>query len=242
MRTHPTAQSGFSLPEALVVVATVILIGATVVPYIARPRHHNGRIQCLGNLKQIGLAMRMWSNDHNERFPWHVPRYDPERCSDHDGAQKCGGSGDPLEAINDGNVTIFRAISNELNSPKVLVCSSDRQRQRAQSFSPTYTNYYHLVTQTSYLVGLMAAEAQPQAILIGDRNVTGGVFKENRRTWTATIQERIDADFDSQLHRRQGNVGMADGSATQVGPGQLKVLIATANEASRSPTVLQFPD
>ena len=52
------------------------------------------RIQCVNNLKQIGLAVRIWASDHNDEYS-----------------------------------TSLVAMSNELNTVKILICPSDRSRQ-----------------------------------------------------------------------------------------------------------------
>ena len=75
----------------------------------------SGRINCASNLKQIGLAFRIWSNDHAERFPWHVPARD-------------GGTKEfttlPYAAVH------FLVASNEFHSPKILTCPDDAKRSR----------------------------------------------------------------------------------------------------------------
>jgi len=233
---------GVTLVEVLVVLFVLGVVAGVLLPQCNQSRHQSRRIQCLGNLKQIGLAMRMWSNDHAEQFPWKVEKHELGGCDKRDGAGRCGGTGDPLEAINDGNLTVFRSLSNELNSPKVLVCSKDTSRSRAQTFDVSRPNAYIAVEQSSYFVGLFADETQPHTLLTGDRNVVGGQHENRRRTWSARHAKQVDASFDRGLHDRAGNVGLADGSASQVARGELGKLIAVANESSDTNTVLQFPE
>jgi hypothetical protein len=57
------------------------------------------RINCISNIKQIGLAARMWANDHQEIMP-----------------------------------TDFLTMSNELTSPKILTCTADTARNRANDW------------------------------------------------------------------------------------------------------------
>lgn len=52
------------------------------------------RIQCVNNLKQVGLAMRIWAGDNNDKYP-----------------------------------TSLVVMSNELSTPKILICPSDTARQ-----------------------------------------------------------------------------------------------------------------
>jgi prepilin-type processing-associated H-X9-DG protein len=152
------------------------------------------RINCVSNLKQIGLAFRMWSNDHGEKFPMQSSMF--------------GTNGGTMEFNLTGAVwRHFQMLSNELNTPKVLVCPDDKARSRITDW-PSLTNNSHL----SYFVGLDGDETRPQTILSGDRSLTGtikpikGVLlmsTNNRITWT------------SEIHKNAGNIALADGSAHQ---------------------------
>ena len=54
----------------LVMGLSVGAIGAgLLLPALAKAKDQAQRVQCVNNLKQIGLAARMWSEDHNNIFP-----------------------------------------------------------------------------------------------------------------------------------------------------------------------------
>jgi hypothetical protein len=76
------------------------IMAGMMLPALAKAKDKAQRINCVNNMKQIGLAARMWSNDHNGKFP-------PD----------------------------FSSISNELVTPKVLVCPGDRSKTRAMDWS-----------------------------------------------------------------------------------------------------------
>src|SRR5262249_20454593 len=137
---------GFTVWDLLIVVTTLLLFAAWLLVPMSRSQVRTKRINCVSNLKQIGLAFRMWSNDHAEQFPWMV--------STNEGGTR--------EFVDQGGVLFhFRAISNEVTTPKVLACVTDRSRTRATSFAPVpngpssvYLN--NATTQISYFVGLDA--------------------------------------------------------------------------------------
>src|SRR2546425_2096547 len=111
-----------TLVDVLIVIATAFLaVTFLLLPRGPTARTRATRINCVNNLKQVGLGFRLWSNEHSEQFPWNSP------------------------ATNGGTAQFartrevwrhFEIASNEMNSPRILSCPQDLKRSRASTWEP----------------------------------------------------------------------------------------------------------
>jgi prepilin-type processing-associated H-X9-DG protein len=207
MKSKTLTQRGLSLVEVFLVLATIALLALFFLPPPSRHQRRSSRIGCVNHLKQIGLAYRLWSNDHGDQFPFASTNTEST-----------------LALANSPQVfRHYALISNELNTPKLLVCPVD-QKTKATDFG-TFCN-----TNLSYFVGLDAREDSPNTILSGDRNIVGGTLSNGfLRSFTPASN---DAGWTSELHNNAGNVGLGDGSVQQLNGNQLRLHLASLTNAS----------
>jgi competence protein ComGC len=211
MKTKPRIKMmsrAFALREALVIIALLAVLAAMLLPAMTKAKVRINRINCANNLKQISLAFKMWPIDSTDSYPTQVSVT----------------NGGTLELIATGNVfTTFLVMSNELNTPRLLICpgETDRRRQAANSWDEMAISPYAGSNpipftnnnNTSYFIGVDAEDAWPQMLLVGDshfalggKRVPPGLRRLGTNSpvsWPRPIRER---------HEKGGNIGLTDGS------------------------------
>jgi len=205
-----------TLTEVMVSVAVVCVLAGVAYLAFHRPKavhrivHQNqsSEIQCVNNLKQIGLAFRIWEGDNGDKLPMRVPA-------------KKGGAMEP--ALRGNVAPVFQVMSNELATPKVLPADADRFA--AENFTAGFDN-----SKVSYFAGVDAADDKPAMFLSGDDNFAIG--SRPVKSGLLLLATNAPVSWTATRHVNQGNIGLADGAVMTTGSASLRQLLVQTGVAT----------
>lgn len=212
MKTQPQRGLGagsqaFTLIELLVVLGVLALVTLLILPHLANwNRRPPYGILCINNLKQIGLAFRIYAADNEDRYPTHG-----------------WADGSTWTTSNISPVGVFGMMAWELNTPRLLSCPADNR---------AYTTNFNSLgsSNISYFVGINTTPDHPQAFLVGDRNLTingsllgPGLFP---------VLTNTALGWSPALHKERGNLVLGDGSVLFVDSDRVRNLVRQQGIAS----------
>jgi len=100
----PAAGRGFTLIELLVVIAVMAILAGLLLPTLSRGKSKALSVACLSNLRQIGLGLELYVQEHDNRLP----------------------SCPMLPALNTNQASIMSILDPYLQTPEIFHCPADK--------------------------------------------------------------------------------------------------------------------
>lgn len=206
------SRQAFTLLELMLVVFIVAILAALLLPVLSKAKGRAKQIDCMSQLRQLGLALQVFAHDHGDRFPFQVP-------------VKEGGTLEMVQAASGlgGDVQFafrhFQTLSNDLVLPKLLACPAD-SRTNASSFNQLRNDHI------SYFIAVTAELGRPDSVLAGDRNI---IARDGSFGSILRISGGTEMMWSRGGHEYRGNLLFAGGHVERTGNAGLQV-------AMQSPT------
>ena len=214
-------KGGFTLIELLVVIAIIGILAAFLLPTLTKAKERAKRIQCMNNLRQVNIALRMYAESNAEKFPlvgagrwaWDVPWKVGDSMVQNGASQKvfyCASSGfseQDFWNLWNYDTNVYRVVGYAMTFPGTATVTATNQNPSLIPHSMTDTN-----TGVTY-----PAQSSSERILMADAIISQPHDADEVHRWLNTYVN-VKGGYP-KVHQTAhlngtmpagGNVGMLD--------------------------------
>jgi prepilin-type N-terminal cleavage/methylation domain-containing protein len=125
MNRKTVSTTGFTLIELLVVIAIIAILASMLLPSLSKGKERARMTQCLNNLRQMGVAVKLYVDDHRGKFPLTYA-IEPD-TGEYKNARPALGGNDPApERLPCVPTAKARSLYNYMKPSEVYHCPVDK--------------------------------------------------------------------------------------------------------------------
>lgn len=222
MTPKPNGKAAFTLIELLVVIAIIAILAAMLLPALSKAKSKAQSIACLNNMRQWGLAFRMYADDNNDLVPEE------------------GNTILPIADLASGNLNEawYNSVAPFISQPKlvelylrtpnaaplpgsktIFSCPSCPQPNSTYGNPPTVARAFFMYGENGRLCVNRSTRAAGggQTRFTNIKKITDTIVvaevDPNSPNNTSPAQSNVTGQYAVARHDQRGNFAMADGSS-----------------------------